>query len=564
MASKLIVNNLESLTNGRDITVDSIVTEQQLGLLEDDLLDRVIRVTSIAEMEAYEVPAGYVFSLNSAGRSGVFDVVAGDFSSKLTDDTENGVYVGLADNVTGSTKVAKRRIATYISPEWFGAVGNGTTNDAVALQACIDYASVTHETISLSAVVYRTTTALNVTKAVSITGTLPSPFVTSPGSRDKGSWLYFDHAGSGLYLDSGGSILGTVRLDGFGTFRNQPSPGIGWAPGTFAFDIEGNNVDLVIGDLVLLNPTKGIRLTNGDAGRLTVTGSLRGQPLLVGVDLDEQYDAPRIGMIHFWPFWQDNTNVHDYTMANLNAVILRRVDNPFIDSFFSIFARAGISIEESAAGTTSKLKLGTFEADRGLYGISVESSVSAVCTATAANFVFQGESGLVNVNAIVSLGDNFRMYIANAHISDCYSNAIRLASSSNCHIDIGNCYIRNYDTGGNGATAIEATATNSVTFANVPDIVKVGTAAIFSGAGNISAPLDSGTIDASSDDFGTIQFSVSLPISPRKVFIQVFTDTALFTSVIIRDAGTIGIRLYDSTGATKASTAVSFCWSASY
>ena len=59
MASKLIVNNLESLTNGRDITVDSIVTEQQLGLLEADLLDRVMRYSSIASLVS--APASSLF-----------------------------------------------------------------------------------------------------------------------------------------------------------------------------------------------------------------------------------------------------------------------------------------------------------------------------------------------------------------------------------------------------------------------------------------------------------------------------------------------------------------------
>lgn len=103
------------------------------------VLDRVIRVTSIAAMEAYSAPVGYVFSLNAGGRSGVFDVIAGDFSTELTADTLNGIYVGLSDNATATTKVAKRRIdGIAVTPEMFGAIGDNIADDGVALQACIE------------------------------------------------------------------------------------------------------------------------------------------------------------------------------------------------------------------------------------------------------------------------------------------------------------------------------------------------------------------------------------------------------------------------------------------
>ena len=137
MASKLIVNNLESLATGRDITVDSLVTDQQLAVtdqqisaLETTTLERVIRVNSIAELEAYSVPAGYVFSLNAGGRSGDFDVVSGDFSTELSEDTANGVYVALSDNLTATTKVARRRgaFSGYVLSEWFGLTDTFSTH----------------------------------------------------------------------------------------------------------------------------------------------------------------------------------------------------------------------------------------------------------------------------------------------------------------------------------------------------------------------------------------------------------------------------------------------------
>ena len=94
--------------------------------------------TSIAAMEAYSAPVGYVFSLNAGGRSGTFDVIAGDFSSELTADTENGIYVGLADDPTATTKVAKRRgNDTDVSFVFFGELGSG--DDALLLQSAFDF-----------------------------------------------------------------------------------------------------------------------------------------------------------------------------------------------------------------------------------------------------------------------------------------------------------------------------------------------------------------------------------------------------------------------------------------
>jgi polygalacturonase len=67
----------------------------------------------------------------------VFDVVAGDFSTELTADTENGIYIGMADDPNATTKVAKRRIVYGISVLWFGATGDGVTDDTAAIQAAL-------------------------------------------------------------------------------------------------------------------------------------------------------------------------------------------------------------------------------------------------------------------------------------------------------------------------------------------------------------------------------------------------------------------------------------------
>jgi len=92
-------------------------------------------------MAAYSAPVGYVFSLNDGGRSGTFDVVAGDFSTELAADTLNGIYIGQADDPTATTKVAKRRIGAEINLKWFGPAGDEVTDDTAVIQSAFDFAA---------------------------------------------------------------------------------------------------------------------------------------------------------------------------------------------------------------------------------------------------------------------------------------------------------------------------------------------------------------------------------------------------------------------------------------
>ena len=115
------------------------VSDNGTNWIDWEVSNRVIRVTSIAAIEAYAVPAGYVFSLNANGRSGTFDVVAGDFSTELAADTLNGLYIGLSDNPLATSKVARRRnFKIGCSIEWFGAVGDNSTNNTAAIQAALN------------------------------------------------------------------------------------------------------------------------------------------------------------------------------------------------------------------------------------------------------------------------------------------------------------------------------------------------------------------------------------------------------------------------------------------
>jgi len=140
------LDGIYKLKAGGNGTVDPDTDENvnwEKAPTRSDIVDSVIRVTSIAAIEAYSVPAGYVFSLNAGGRSGVFDVISGDYSTELAADTFNGIYIGLADDPTALVKVAKRRYFEYANVEWFGADAANNDNHA-RIQSAADIVNYLH------------------------------------------------------------------------------------------------------------------------------------------------------------------------------------------------------------------------------------------------------------------------------------------------------------------------------------------------------------------------------------------------------------------------------------
>ncbi|BAF86853.1 conserved hypothetical protein [Azorhizobium caulinodans ORS 571] len=86
-----------------------------------------------------------------------------------------------------------------------------------------------------------------------------------PGVRtgaDNGSWFYFAHSGKGFTGGYGGSNkVRSVTIRGIGTTRYQLVPGPGWAPQPHDFDFDFRVDDLTLEDVLILNATKGIRMS---------------------------------------------------------------------------------------------------------------------------------------------------------------------------------------------------------------------------------------------------------------------------------------------------------------
>lgn len=383
----------------------------------------------------------------------------------------------VATNVQG-------KLREVVSVKDFGAVGDGVTDDTAAIQNAINavQAAGGGYELRIPEGKYRVTARLNITSEISIVGEGRAPYKTTLGTIGNGSWLYFDHSDDGIYI-SGSSVISGIRLEKLGTYRNQPEPSIGWSPNPHGWDVRINNADVYLFDLLLLNPTNGVVLENGGYGRIEMN-TVRGQAFDCFVRIEKSADVVKMHNIHVWPFWKDDANVHAYTIQNLDAIYMLRCDNPMLSNVFTIFAKAGIRLEENADGSTSKIHLVNADFDRGKYGIYVGNTFTGTGpSGQFTNVTHQSETGISASRAIEINGQNCELDFVNFSSNLANYNSIYVGGTNNTLTFSGTLRLKNYNQSGGGYPAVEVVTGNFVRINGYPRISSSGSR--YGGSGSI-------------------------------------------------------------------------------
>lgn len=337
---------------------------------------------TIAALKALDTDTTTAAYLKQSGREGQFFWRPGDYSAEIAADPREGLYIK-ADGIAATAGAWVRQggwAVSGVNVQWFGAVGDGVADDTAALQAAIDIADVVSVPRGLDV---RLTDTININRPVTIAGKGCAPhsgFTTDNltiNVRGTGSWFFLDHAGVGFDVrpEVGATAFSLARFAGCGTYRDQPTPsGSSFVPGAFNFDFDCGAVEIELNDFVALNPTKFFRQRASGFGRFRMVG-VRGQPLSVGIDIDNIYDCCHIDTVHFWTYWAHiPSSVWKYQCQNLTTLKVGRCDGLRISSLFSIFQNVGLHIvptEGTEGGTLFRAHADLLYMDLATYGILV-------------------------------------------------------------------------------------------------------------------------------------------------------------------------------------------------
>jgi hypothetical protein len=230
----------------------------------------------------------------------------------------------------------------------YGATGNGTNDDTAAIQAALNAAGGNGGgVVFLPRGNYLVSSHLLVPAQTSLVGVWRA--VTAYSQYLGTTLLAVENAGTNagvpfITLQGDNSTLEGVTIYYPNQVANNPP-----TPYPFAIGGGGGN-NITIQNVLLVNPYQGIDLATYGCPRHFVR-SVYGQPLLIGIAVDQCYDIGRIMDIHFWPFWTQNTNIQAFQSAHAVTFDFMRTDWEVVQDVFSWGYSIGARFRASANGS---------------------------------------------------------------------------------------------------------------------------------------------------------------------------------------------------------------------
>lgn len=359
----------------------------------------------------------------------------------------------------------------------YGALNNDLEplgGNAAKIQAAITAAAASGGTVFFPSGSYKLTGGISVPNGVTLEGegysTAGAP---TPGNPVVGSWIHVA-ATTFVPITIPGAFGVTIRRLAF--YHDQPSAGTFPASCTspytpnlnypFTIELVGNTTDTRLDDLLLLNPTRGIRHVScssyaapagpcpngasGSAGGRLFIHRVSGQPLLSGIEIESMADVVHIDDVHFGAFFSPCEPVLAYQRSNARVLESKRNDHPTFRDIFGLsyqwgilFTKAGTT--EPWSGVTTRARISDVNCDLCFEGVRIWADG---VQAKISNLDVQN-TGSPSSAGVTVYGTYSNLWLDNVHLAGSYGPAVFI-NNNNSWVMVDNSWIQCWDKSGAG------------------------------------------------------------------------------------------------------------------
>lgn len=232
----------------------------------------------------------------------------------------------------------------------YRARGDGKTDDTAAFQKALDAAAAAGGGIVFApAGRYLIRTHLTIPANTTLSGVGRAPQAYDP-KEPRTTLLAVEGAGNADGTPFITMMGPNATLEGITVF--YPEQKIDYQPVAYPWTVrnaeKADNISLV--NVLLVNPYRGVDLGGETPAARHYIRGLYGQPLSVGLLVDQCYDIGRIKEVHFWPFWTGDQKIVQYTTTNGTGFIFKRTDWEVVEDIFVWGYRTGVQLTASKHG----------------------------------------------------------------------------------------------------------------------------------------------------------------------------------------------------------------------
>lgn len=239
----------------------------------------------------------------------------------------------------------------------YNASGNGISDDTGAIQRALnDCKNQGGGIVWLPAATYFIAGTLVVNANCILKGVASAPTRTWGTSQNTAGTTLLAVSGHGNaqgtpFITLQGHNAGVEGLSIFYPKQTATNP-----PVPYPWTIQvgpGGWENVFVQNVLLVNSYNGIDFASNNGGPRHYIRNVFGQPLNIGITIDQCYDIGRISTIHFWPFWSSNQNLLQYINNNAVTIVLKRTDWEIVDNVFSWGYHVGLQLASSSYGSSN-------------------------------------------------------------------------------------------------------------------------------------------------------------------------------------------------------------------